>query len=242
MSEEEKKILLQKYNEEGEGEGEEEEEEEEEGDEEEGIGEEEGEGVDEEGEKDGEGEREGEEEEGEGGGERGVVDEEDSNNDYDNNDKENSIIADSKMILENENILLKRINENNLKNLKKTNTVLSNNENEKNVPVKITEMKISEYSQKTDFGGTKKNNENDSTEMPQNPVQRQYGNKKKLVITSPEKNEETEIGENQQTGEHCCNKFDICFSVLLTSHCHYFRYLFTYNIFIMIFILLRISL
>jgi hypothetical protein len=210
MSEEEKKILLQKYNEEGEVEGEEEEEEEEEGeegDEEEGGGEEEGEEVGEEGEKEGEGEREGEEEEeeeGEGEGERGVVEEEDSNNDYDNNDKENSIIADSKMILENENILLKRINENNLKNLRKTNTVLLNNENEKNVPVKITEMN----SQKTDSSGMKKKDENDSMDLPQFPVQRQYGNKKKLVINSPERNEEMEIGEKQQTGKHNFNEFD----------------------------------
>ena len=125
--------------------------------------------------------------------------EEDNDNDHDH-DKENNIIADSKMILENENILLKRINENNLKNLKKTNTVLSNNENEQNIPVKITEMKISENSQKTDFSGMKKKDENDSTDLLQNPVQRQYGNKKKSVVTSPEKNEDMEIGENQQTG------------------------------------------
>jgi hypothetical protein len=232
MSEEEKKILLQKYNEEGEGEGEDEEEEEEEGDEE-GVGEEEGEEVEgEEGEKEDEGEREGEGEEGEGEGEgeRGVVEEEDSNNDCDNDDKENDTIVNSKMILENENILLKRINENNLKNLKKTNTVLSNNENEKNIPVKITETKIGENSQKTDFSGMMKKDEINSTDLPQNPVQRQYGNKKKFVITSPEKNEEMEIGENQQTGQHSCYKFDVCFSLLLTSHCHYFRYLQEYNI------------
>ena len=206
MSEEEKKILLQKYNDEGEREGEEEEEEEEE-EEGEGVGEEEGEEVEgggeggEEGGKEGDGEREGEEEEGEG--ERRVVHEDDNNN-YDNNDRENNVMAHSKMILENENILMKRINENNLKNLKKINTVLSNNENVKNIPVKITEIKNGENSVKTDLSGMKKKEENGSTDLLQNAVQRQYGNKKKFVINSPEKNEEIEIGEYRQKGKQKC--------------------------------------
>ena len=195
MSEEEKKILLQKYNEEGEGEGEEEEEEE--GEEEE--GEEEGE------EKEREGAEEmeiGEEGEGEGEGEGEKEGKRDNDNDNDDNDHinggVNNIIWESKMMTENENISLKKLKENNSKILKTVNTEMSNNENSKNYSVKYTDLRRCEISQTNSINDSQKR---DVTVSEQIPLQRQYGNKKKFVINSPEKAEGTGIGENQHTGK-----------------------------------------
>ena len=97
------------------------------------------------------------------------------------------------MMTENENILLKRLKEHNLKNFKTTNTEISNNENSKNISVKNTDLRSGEISQNTSIIDSQ-------TVSGQIPLQRQYGNKKKFVINSPEK-EETEITENQQTGK-----------------------------------------
>ena len=189
MSEEEKKILLQKYHEEGEGEEEvDEEEEEEEEDQAEG-GEEEEDGDNE---RETEREREGEGDEDEGEGGRNDDEEEDDDNEN-GNEEENSITYNSKKMIENENILLKRITESKMKNLKKANTELSN---DKTVIDVYTEN--SNDSQRSPVKGTKKTEENEIEN--QIPQPRQYGNKKKFVITSPEKFEAVKIVENQRRG------------------------------------------